>query len=209
MAGKFRSVLLFGAPGSGKGTQGTLLGQVPGFVHMASGDIFRSLDNDSRLGKKFLEYSTKGLLVPDDVTIEVVQNHVNRRVEDGTYRPDVELLILDGVPRNVSQCKALDPVIDVLRVVHLKAPDVEAMVQRLKKRAQKQGRPDDADESVIRRRFKVYDEETSPVLGYYHNGLIRDVAAIGQPAEVLQKVLDAIIEVYRGQFGNPLGSDPI
>ena len=89
-------------------------------------------------------------------------------------------------------------------VVHLEAPDVDAMVQRLKKRAQKEGRTDDADENVIRRRFDVYREETSPVLGYYDPGLVREVAAVGAPAEVLLHVLEAIVPVYRSQFGNPL-----
>ncbi len=204
MAGLYSTVLLFGAPGVGKGTQGALLGRVPGFVHMASGDIFRSLDKDGELGRKFHEYSSQGLLVPDDVTIEVWRDHVRRRVEDGTFRPDVELLVLDGIPRNTAQCAALDAYIDVLGIVHLKAPDIDAMVDRLKKRATKQGRTDDADESVIRRRFMVYDQETAPVLGYYPAKLLTEVDAIGLPAEVLMHVLQAIVQVYAGRFGNPL-----
>src|SRR5262245_46307142 len=75
-AARYPCVLLFGAPGVGKGTQGKLLGQVPGFVHMASGDIFRSLDRSSELGRKFQEYSSKGLLVPDEVTVSVWKAHV-------------------------------------------------------------------------------------------------------------------------------------
>ena len=109
MAGKYRCVLLFGAPGVGKGTQGKLLGRIPGFVHMASGDIFRSLDKSSELGRKFLQYSTQGLLVPDDVTIEVWKDHVGRQVAEGTYRPDRDLLVLDGIPRSVEQCRSLEP----------------------------------------------------------------------------------------------------
>jgi adenylate kinase len=204
MAALYSSVLLFGAPGVGKGTQGELLGRVPGFVHMASGDIFRSLDKDSELGKKFHQYSSQGLLVPDEVTIEVWRDHVQRRVDDGTYRPDAELLVLDGIPRNVAQCEALDAYIDVLRVVHLRAPDVDEMVARLKKRAAKQGRTDDADESVIRRRFEVYEEETSPVLHYYDAKLLAEVDAVGLPAEVLMHVLQTIVPVYAGRFANPL-----
>ena len=204
MAGFYSSVLLFGAPGVGKGTQGELLGRVPGFVHMASGDIFRSLDKDSELGRKFHEYSSQGLLVPDEVTIEVWRDHVQRRVEDGSYQPEVELLVLDGIPRNTAQCTALDAYIDVLRVVHLKAPDIDVMVDRLKKRATKQGRTDDADESVIRRRFRVYEEETAPVLGYYEAKLLTEIDAIGLPAEVLMHVLQAIVPVYARRFGNPL-----
>jgi adenylate kinase len=205
MAGKYRCVLLFGAPGVGKGTQGKLLGQIPGFVHMASGDIFRGLDKSSPLGKKFLQYSTQGLLVPDDVTIEVWEDHVRRQVDRGAYRPDLDLLVLDGIPRNVEQCRALDKHIDVLRVVHLAAPSVDEMVDRLKARALKEGRADDADESVIRRRFEVYDAETAPMLGYYDAGLLSEVVAVGLPAEILMHVLSAIVSVYRDGFGNPLG----
>jgi adenylate kinase len=205
MAGKYRCVLLFGAPGVGKGTQGKLLGQIPGFVHMASGDIFRALDKSSALGKKFLQYSSQGLLVPDDVTIEVWEDHVRRQVDKGAYRPDLDLLVLDGIPRNVAQCKSLDRHIDVLRVVHLAAPSVDEMVDRLKARALKEGRADDADESVIRRRFEVYDEETAPMLGYYDAGLLSEVIAVGLPAEILMQALKAIVPVYRDGFGNPLG----
>jgi adenylate kinase len=205
MAGKYRCVLLFGAPGVGKGTQGKLLGQVPGFVHMASGDMFRSLDKSSDLARKCREYSSKGLLVPDDVTIDVWEDHVRRQVDQGAYRPDVDLLVLDGIPRNVDQCKALDKHIDVLQVVHLAAPSVGEMVERLKGRALKEGRADDADESVIRRRFEVYDEETAPLLGYYDASLVSETVAVGLPAEILMHALQAIVPVYSKQFGNPLG----
>ncbi len=204
MAGLYRSVLLFGAPGVGKGTQGELLGRVPGFVHMASGDIFRALDADSELGRKIHQYSSQGLLVPDEITIEVWRDHVHKRVEQQTYRPDTELLVLDGIPRNTVQCKALEEHVDVLQVVHLHAPDINEMVGRLKKRAAKQGRTDDADESVIRRRFDVYNEETSPVLEYYDRGLLSEIPAIGLPAEVLLRVLETIVPIYTARFGNPL-----
>ncbi len=200
----YRSVLLFGAPGVGKGTQGELLGRVPGFVHMASGDMFRALDPDSEMGRRVRQYSSQGLLVPDDVTISVWRDHVGHRVKKGTYRPDTELLVLDGIPRNTAQCDALGAHIEVLRVVHLKAPSVDEMVQRLKKRATKQGRSDDADEAVIRRRFEVYEQETSPVLEYYDARLLSKISALGLPAEVLMHVLEAIVPVYAASFSNPL-----
>ncbi len=204
MPGLYRSVLLFGAPGVGKGTQGELLGHVPGFVHMASGDIFRALDAESELGRKCRRYSSQGLLVPDEVTIEVWRDHVHRRVEQGTYRPEVELLVLDGIPRNTAQCTALDAHVEVLKVVHLHAPDIDEMVERLKKRAAEQGRTDDADESVIRRRFDVYNKETSPVLEYYDPALLSEIPAVGLPAEVLLAVLETIVPSYTARFGNPL-----
>ncbi len=202
--GRYPTVLLFGAPGVGKGTQGKLLGQVPGFVHMASGDIFRSLDRQSDLGRKFHEYSSKGLLVPDAMTVSVWQAHMRRRIDAKTYRPGMDLLVLDGIPRNVAQCRAMDASIEVLRVVHLVAPDVDALVERLLRRAVKEGRPDDADETVIRRRFEVYRTETAPVLSYYDKKLLSDVLAVAAPAEVLLHVLEAIVPACRGRLSNPL-----
>ncbi len=205
MPGRYQSVLLFGAPGVGKGTQGKLLGHIPGFFHLATGDIFRSLDKESELGKKFLEYSSQGLLVPDEFTIRAWQGYMDRKIDEQAFRPGADLLVLDGIPRNVNQAKIVDEHIEVLRIIHLKAPNIDEMVQRMKKRAETEGRIDDADDSVIRRRFEVYDEETAPVLGHYDSHRISDVIAVGTPAEVLMQVLQAIVPVYRDHFSNPLG----
>ncbi len=204
MPARYKSVLLFGAPGVGKGTQGRLIGGIPGFLHMASGDIFRGLDRQSALGRKFLQYSSQGLLVPDDVTIEVWRDHVTRQIAEGLYRPAVDLLVLDGIPRNVPQATSLDGHIEVLRIVHLKPPTIDEMVARLQSRAVKEGRHDDADESVIRRRFAVYDAETSPVLSHYEPSLICEINAVGTPVEVLMHALQAVVPVYNEHFGNPL-----
>ncbi len=200
-----RTVLLFGAPGVGKGTQGKLLGAIPGFVHMASGDIFRTLDRESRLGKKFLQYSSQGLLVPDEVTIEVWRDYVDRQIGTQVYRPASDLLVLDGIPRNVAQAGVMAGHVQVRRVVHLRPPGIDEMVERLKGRALQEGRHDDADEAVIRRRFEVYEKETSPLLAYYDAGLISDISALGSPAEVLLRILDAIVPIYSAHFANPLG----
>ena len=148
---------------------------------MASGDIFRTLDSESELGRKFRQYSSQGLHVPNEVTIEVWYDYVQRQIATGGYRPQRDLLVLDGIPRSVEQCKSLDPHLDVLRVIHLSAPDIDEMVERLKKRAEKENRTDDADEAVIRRRFKVYENETSPVLDHYDSKLVREVPAVGAP----------------------------
>lgn len=204
MSDRYRSVLLFGAPGVGKGTQGELLGAIPGFVHMASGEIFRALDKESTLGRQSLKYYAQGLLVPDDLTIALWQEYMQRRINEQAFRPGTDLLVLDGIPRSVNQAKILNEHIDVLRIVHLTAPNIDEMVERMKRRAVTQGRQDDADESVIRRRFEVYDRETSPMLGHYDAQLICDVKAVGSPAEVLMHVLQAVVPVYREHFGNPL-----
>lgn len=94
---KFRTILLFGAPGSGKGTQGKILGTIPGFYHLACGDLFRNLRIDSPLGRVFIDYSSKGQLVPDEPTIELWQQHINAQTQLGRFHPDRDTLVLDGI----------------------------------------------------------------------------------------------------------------
>ena len=205
MATPLKTILLFGQPGVGKGTQGEILGTIPGFVHLATGDMFRGLDRDSELGQEFLRYSTQGLLVPDDLTIRLWRQYVQGLIDTNSYRPDTDLLVLDGIPRSAGQASMIDEYIDVLRVVHLTCPDTDALVSRIQQRAVHSGRIDDADEAVIRRRIDVYHEETSPVLGFYDDSLIANIDAIGLPGEILMNVLNAIIPVARGSIGNPFG----
>lgn len=201
---RFRSALLLGAPGAGKGTQGKVLGAIPGILHLSSGDMFRGLDPKSELGRIFREISSRGDLVPDDLTIRLWRQHVDGLVAAGKYRPATDLLLLDGIPRNVNQAALLDAHIEVLQVIHLNCRDESAVISRLKKRALKEGRSDDAREEVIRRRLEVYREETQPLLDHYGLALVSDVDAIGLPVEVLRGVLDSLAPVIRRQFGNAL-----
>ena len=205
MPDRFKTVLLFGAPGAGKGTQGKILGQIPGFFHLACGDVFRSLDTTSDLGRQFLEYSSKGELVPDELTVEMWRQNMHAQTVLSLYKPNADLLILDGIPRNLAQAEAMDKHLDVLQVIHLVCPDIDEMVTRMKRRALKENRLDDADEKVIRRRFEVYDAETSPVLDHYDRSIIKEINALGSPADVLQHVLEVVVPVQDGHFNNPLG----
>jgi adenylate kinase len=194
MAKKYEAILLFGAPGSGKGTQGKMVGTLPGFVHVASGDLFRALDKASELGKVFVEYSSKGLLVPDDFTVRLWQDHMQRMVAAGKFNPDADILVLDGIPRNVAQAKMLDPHLEVRRAIVLRVDnDMESVVQRMKLRAEKEGRHDDANEATIRRRFEVYENETKPVIEHYPAKLRADVNALQKPIEVAHDVICAIL----------------
>lgn len=201
---KFSAILLFGIPGSGKGTQGAILGRIPGFVHLAMGDVFRALDRSSPLGRKFLEYSTRGELVPNDLTVQIWRGHVRSMIAAGSFRPDREFLLLDGIPRSPEQATALEPFVDVRLVVHLVARNPEEMIDRMRKRALEQQRPDDADVAVIRRRFEVYRETTEPVLCRFDRAIVRDIEATGTPARVLLSVLEAVVPLQEAAFQNPL-----
>jgi adenylate kinase len=206
MPTRFKTVLLFGMPGVGKGTQGKILGHIPGFFHLACGEVFRSLDVNSPLGHQFMQYSSRGELVPDELTIEMWKNNVHAQTVLSLFKPKVDLLILDGIPRNVPQAKAMQEHLEVLRVVHLICTDQDAMVHRMRRRALKENRFDDADEKVIRRRFEVYERETRPVLEFYPAPIVSEIDAMGSPAEVLQHVLEVLVPIQNAHFRNPLGT---
>lgn len=201
MATRYKSVLLFGGPGTGKGTQGKTLGTILGFFHCASGDIFRSMDPDSEIGRIFNDFSSRGELMPDDVTVRLWAETMQRWIDDGRYNPQTDLLLLDGIPRTLDQARIMDDHMDVLQVVHLTCADREAIVARLKKRALDQGRHDDADEDVIRNRWKVYDEESKPVIEHYPDDKIAHIEAIATPLQVLSDMLAVIKPIHEAHFG--------
>ncbi len=191
---QYRTILVFGPPGSGKGTQGKVLGGLPGFHHLACGDVFRALDPSSELGKKFLKFSSQGKLVPDTFTVQLWAEHVDGLVKGGQFRPDEQILVLDGTPRNRHQAEMMEEYIDMILMIWLEASDEEALVQRMKRRALHENRLDDANEDVIRQRFREYEAETAPVLGYYSRDLIRAVEAVQAPIEVLHAVVGTVVE---------------
>lgn len=190
---KYKTYLLFGAPGSGKGTQGKTLGTIPRFFHCACGDVFRSLDTRTPLGQAFLEYSSRGDLVPDEITIQLWKARIEDAVSAHTFKPDIDHLVLDGIPRDINQAKIMESLISVEKVFHLTCPDRSQLIARLKKRALKDNRMDDANEDVIRARLEIYDNESRPLLGYYGPELIARIDATQSPVKVLSDILTSIL----------------
>ena len=205
MSTTYKTALLFGAPGVGKGTQGEILGRIPGFHHFSMGDAFRNLDPNSDLGKQVRNYSSKGELVPDDITIKLWRQSLDLRIDAHLYTPDTQLLLLDGIPRSVAQARLLDDTLDVLAVIHLTTRDQHALFERLKKRAIKQGRADDAKQDVVQRRWDIYQDDTQPVLAHYPHDVVHDIEALGAPAEVLQKILEKLAPIQADRFAAALG----
>jgi adenylate kinase len=199
MPDRYKAILLFGAPGAGKGTQGKMLAQIPGFLHLSTGDMFRGMDKSSALGKETVGYMSAGELVPDELTMRLYAAHVARLADSGAFKPAKDVLVLDGIPRSAAQAQLLDPHIEPLAIVHLTAKDRGELVERLRGRALKENRPDDAKEDVVRRRLEVYDAETKPVLGHYDPSLVCPIDAIGMPARVLLRVLEAIVPVLESR----------
>ena len=189
----YPSILLIGPPGVGKGTQGKILGSIPGFFHLATGDMFRALDKESEIGLEFTRYSSQGLLVPDFLTVRLWKQHVEQLVAKDLYDSSSDILLLDGIPRSEPQAGMMAEHIDPFMIIHLVCEDIDAMVKRMQKRATEQGRPDDADESVIRKRFEVYRKQTAPVLACYDESTISNIDALGTQVEVLQRILNAVV----------------
>lgn len=193
---RYKTYLIFGAPGSGKGTQGKTLGTIPRFFHCACGDVFRSIDTRTELGQAFLRYSSKGELVPNEITLKLWQVRIADCVRSHIFKPELDALVLDGIPRNVEQAKLMADIIDVRKIFHLSCPDRSALVARLKKRALKDNRLDDANEEVIRRRLETYENESRPLLEYYGKPLIQCIDASQSPVQVLNEILTSIVHEH-------------
>lgn len=192
---KFQSVLIFGAPGSGKGTQGKFLSSAGNHYHLSSGDVFRGLSPESPAGKLYHKYAGKGQLLPDDVTIEIWHHYVMGLIATNKYFPSEQLLLLDGIPRTVKQAEILERYIEVKKIILLEIHNKDILVQRLKRRALIEKRHDDNDEGILRKRMEIYEKETFPVLAYYPDTLIARFNADQRPLEVLRDILISLSDL--------------
>ena len=191
----YRTILMFGAPGSGKGTHGKALGTIPGFFHCACGDVFRSLRPETPLGQRFLEYSSRGQLVPDEATIELWRQCLENSMQVGRFHPEADTLVLDGIPRNVAQAEILTDTLDVIALFYLTASKPEMLVQRMQRRALKENRLDDANLDVIRQRLKTYEQESKPVLNFYGKKLVRHINTDGLPVQIFSDILKQVVKL--------------
>ena len=159
------NLILFGPPGSGKGTQSERLVEKYGVVHLSTGNLLRAeIAQKTPLGLEAKSFIDKGQLVPDEVVIGMVDSYFD-------LHKDARGFLFDGFPRTVAQAKALDRLLELKKtsisaVLALEVNE-EELVKRLLNRGKTSGRSDDTDESVIRKRFSVYTEETSPVAEHY------------------------------------------
>lgn len=190
------NIVLFGKPGAGKGTQATFLKDTYQLVHISTGDVFRyNIKNKTDLGKLAKSFIDKGDLVPDEVTIKMLQQEVEKN-------PDASGFIFDGFPRTVAQAEALDAFLEtrdmeVNATIALEAND-EALMDRLLKRGKESGRSDDQDPKKIQNRFNEYTNKTAPLRAYYEKqGKFHVVNGIGEISEItarLHEVIDKLQE---------------
>ena len=159
------NIVLFGPPGAGKGTQSEKLIAKYQLAHLSTGDIFRAnIKGETKLGKLAKSYMEKGQLVPDEVTIQMLESEVNKHASAKGF-------IFDGFPRTEAQAAALDRFLSskntsINMMLALEVPE-EELRKRLAERAKVSGRPDDANPAVIQKRIDVYNSETAPVKTYF------------------------------------------
>jgi adenylate kinase len=182
-----KNIVLFGPPGAGKGTQAAKLIDLLDVPHISTGDMFRyHIKNGTELGKTAQSYSNQGKLVPDDVTIAMVRERLSRDDVKGGY-------LLDGFPRSVPQAEALGAILDELglpldHVINIAVPEAE-IFGRLSKRADIEGRADDADSSIVQNRIDTYKNQSEPCLGFYGpKGVVTNVDGIGSIDEVFDRI---------------------
>jgi adenylate kinase len=185
------NLILFGPPGSGKGTQAKKLVEKYNLLHISTGDLFRyEIGNSTALGLKAKAYMDKGELVPDEVTIGMLKNKVEAH-------PEVQGFIFDGFPRTIPQAESLNELLTTksLEVDALIALDVDddEIVNRILERGKSSGRSDDNDESVIRKRINVYNESTSIVYSFYEKfDKSQKINGIGSIEEIFDRLCTSI-----------------
>lgn len=196
-SGRFKAFLIFGPPGSGKGTVGSKLAATTCLKHISTGDIFRGLSAESEAGKLFREYAEAGRLVPDEATVQIFTGALTDKVKAGQYDPSQEILLLDGIPRTASQTALIAKSVDVLHMFVLDIPKEQVIIDRLQGRAKVEGRKDDMDVEVIRSRIQEYRVKTAAVLDCYPADRITLIPGANSPDEVFCDTLAAVIRVRK------------
>lgn len=193
---KMLNIVLFGPPGAGKGTQSAKLTEKFNLVHLSTGDIFRyNIKHETALGQLAKSYMDKGNLVPDEVTINMLEAEVDKYT-------DAKGFIFDGFPRTTAQAEALDRFLEskgtaISLMLALEVGE-EELVARLLNRGKDSGRADDTDESIIRNRINVYNEQTAVAAEFYNaQGKYQAINGVGSIDDIFNRLCEAIVEKSR------------
>ena len=183
-----KNIILFGKPGAGKGTQAALLRDAFQLVHISTGDLFRyNIGNNTSLGALAKSYMDQGDLVPDEVTIKMLEAEVDANQDAGGF-------IFDGFPRTAKQAETLDEFLhgkdmSVHATIGLEV-DEEVLIKRLLNRGKDSGRADDQDEEKIRNRFEEYNNKTAPLINYYKaQNKFHSITGVGTVTEISEQLI--------------------
>ena len=185
------NIVLFGKPGSGKGTQANFIKNMYNLIHISTGDVFRyNISNNTDLGKMAKSYMDKGDLVPDHVTIKMLEGEVNKNLNSNGF-------IFDGFPRTKNQAQILDEFLKnknlaISMTIALEADD-DVLIKRLIERGKESGRVDDQDKTKIQNRFVEYNNKTSVLIDYYSKqGKFHSVDGLGNINEITERISNLI-----------------
>lgn len=183
-----KAILIFGPPGSGKGTQSSYLSDFDQIYHLSSGEVFRKLDPSSRWGQIAKKFADKGELLPDDITMQIIQNHIDGLIKSSELYPKSQMLLLDGIPRTVQQAEILDTFVEVIGLIVIQVEE-STLQQRILKRSQLEQRKDDSIE-VFQKRMQIYREITANLLNYYPKELQVLINGEAEPMVVHKEILE-------------------
>jgi len=205
---RFKTFLVFGPNGIGKGTNAKAVGMLPGYLHFSTGDMFRALvarvrdGTASELERRIDTIMKSGGLVDDETTVNLALENLESAVREGRFDPEADYLLLDGLPRNVEQAKMTEPFIEVCGVLNITAAR-DVAIARITGRAKKEGRKDDQDAEAVGRRLDIFFENAARILAYYDknfNGemsysseMIHYINADQTPVKVLRDVLEYLV----------------
>ena len=188
------NLIFFGKPGAGKGTQAELVKKKYGLIHISTGDLFRShIKNQTILGRTTQEYLNSGKLVPDEITIKMLEAEFDEYINPKGF-------ILDGFPRTVGQAESLEKFFEeknlsLAKVISIEV-DEETLIQRLINRGKISGRTDDVDQKKIQKRFQEYNDKTFPLIDFYTSRnkfqAVNGLGTINQISERLYDLIDSI-----------------
>lgn len=186
-----KNIILFGKPGAGKGTQAALLRDAFQLVHISTGDLFRyNIGNNTSLGALAKSYMDQGDLVPDELTIKMLEAEVDAN-------PDAGGFIFDGFPRTAKQAEALDEFLhgkemSIQATIALEVVE-EVLIKRLLNRGKDSGRADDQDEEKIRNRFEEYNNKTAPLINYYKaQNKFHSITGVGTVTEISEQLIELL-----------------
>lgn len=197
MIDKYPAIILLGAPGVGKGTQGKLLAQNKNYFHFSSGEMFRNLDAGTDLGSRVKNLIDKGNFIDDQTTINLTKETLSRYMSEKRYDYKKQLLLLDGIPRTIPQADYIEHFIDVKQIIYFSASK-EISLKRLNNRAILENRKDDSNQSVLEKRWQEYIRETFPLLERYRSELLVTIEADCSIEGVGNKVKAVILKRENG-----------
>lgn len=190
---ELEGVIIFGAPGTGKGEQSRILDKTGKFFHFSTGDMFRNLDPSTNTGKEIKKLIDKGILVPDELTIKLFDETIMNLINKGRYDPELQFLLLDGIPRTTMQAKLINERVNIRKIIYLETP-YDAILKRNKKRAGEENRVDD-DPSIFKNRLETYEKQTFPILNLYKKELIIKIDNSGTIEEVHKLIMKELKEL--------------